>query len=294
MTSTRRPPLAGRIASAMCLIVCLNVLTVQLLLILLGADIIRAPISLLLGIAITCTWLAIAPPRSAALAFLPALTGLACGTFVMLAGAHLGTDQLLDLAVRRAASEYSVVLAMLLIGLAVITRRTRICAEQPQSISVYSVLDRESNARELWVASTAFLSAGIIYLATAILAPAGSIPLAEKLIIGLVFCAIGIAVQELWGYVLIKPDTFRCLMEQSQPILSGLRMTGWLVASFMTGLIIASAMMLMLNYSSRPFAAYIWIGAGGWLGVAYWIRREFFRMEKSQATARMLQKYRAA
>ncbi|HXR26210.1 MAG TPA: hypothetical protein VN742_12660, partial [Candidatus Binataceae bacterium] len=102
------------------------------------------------------------------------------------------------------------------------------------------------------------------------------------------------AIQELWGYMLLRPDTFRRLLEESQPVSPAVRMTGWLVGSFLAGLIIASALITVLDVTSRPFVAYIWIGAGGWLGVAHWIRREFVRMQNSQATAKMLQKLRAA
>jgi len=277
----------------MCLIVCLTLLSVQMLLLFLGAEVIRVPFSVLAGVAVTCAWLAIAPPRTPALAFLPALAGLAYGTLAMLLRANLAADQM-GLAVRQAAGKYTAVLALLLVGLAALSRRSRICAEQPKAILVYSVLDREANARELWVASTAFLSAGFFYLVTAMLAPVGSITLGERLVIGFALCAVGAAVQELWGYMIIKPDTFRRLMEQSQPVLSGLRMTGWLVGSFLTGLVIASLLVTVLNVTSRPFVAYIWIGAGGWFGVAHWIRREFVHMELSQAADKILQKYRVA
>lgn len=294
MPSSRRPPLAGRIAAAMCLIVCLTTLAVQLLLSFLGADSVRVPLPVIAGVAITCAWLAIAPPRTAALSFLPGVAGLAYGTLAMLSRAHLAADQLLALAVRQAADKYTGALALLLVGLAVLTRRSRMCAEQPQAIFVYSVLDRAANARELWVASAAFLSAGLFYLTAAMLTPVEALPMAERLTIGLALCAGGVALQELWGYMLLRPDTFRRLLEESQPVLPAVRMTIWLVGSFLAGLMIASALVVVLNVTGRPFVAYIWIGAGGWFGVAHWIRREFVRMENSQATAKMLQKLRTA
>jgi len=252
------------------------------------------PLPVIAGVAITCAWLAIAPPRATALSFLPAVAGLAYGTFAMLSRVNLAADQLLALAVRQAVGKYTAALALLLVGLAVLTRRSRMCAQQPQAIFVYSVLDRQANARELWVSSAAFLSAGLFYLTIAMLTPVGALPIAERLTIGFALCAGGAAIQELWGYMLLRPDTFRRLLEESQPVSPAVRMTGWLVGSFLAGLIIASALITVLDVTSRPFVAYIWIGAGGWLGVAHWIRREFVRMQNSQATAKMLQKLRAA
>jgi len=278
----------------MCLIVCLSILAVQILLMCLGAGVVGVPFPVIAGVAITCVWLAIAPPRTAALSFLSAVAGLAYGTFAMLSRANLAGDQLLALAVRQAAGKCTAALALLLIGLALLTRRSRTCAPQPGAIFVYSVLDREANARELWVASAAFLSAGLLYLTVAMLTPVGALPIAQRLTIGFALCAGGVAVQELWGYVLLRPDTFRRLLEESEPVLPAVRMTGWMVGSFLAGLIIASVLVAVLNVTSRPFVAYIWIGAGGWFGVAHWIRREFVRMENDQATARILQKFRAA
>ena len=260
----------------------------------LGAGVVGVPLPVIAGVAITCAWLAIAPPRSVALSFLPAVAGLAYGTFAMLSRANLAADQLLALAVRQAAGKYTAALALLLVGLAMLTRRSRMCAQESQAVFVYSVLDQEANARELWIASAAFLSAGLFYFTTAMLTPAGALPIAERLTIGFALCAVGAAIQELWGYMLLRPDTFRRLLEESQPISPAIRMTGWLVGSFLAGLIIASVLVIVLNVTSRPFVAYIWIGAGGWFGVAHWIRREFVRMEKSQATAKILQNLHAA
>ncbi len=278
----------------MCLIVCLTILAVQLLLLCLGTDSVRVPLPVIAGVAITCVWLAVAPPRVVALSFLPAVAGLAYGTFAMLSRTNLAGDQLLALASRQAAGKCMAALALLLAGLAMLTRRSRMCAQQPQAIFVYSVLDRAANARELWVASAAFLSAGLFYLTAAMLTPVGALPIAERLTIGLALCSGGVAVQELWGYLLLRPDTFRRLLEEPQPVSAAIRMSGWLVGSFLAGLMIASVLVVVLNVTSRPFVAYIWIGAGGWLGVAHWIRREFVRMENDQATAKILHKLRAA
>jgi len=278
----------------MCLIVCLTVFGVELFLSCLGTGLLRVPIPVLAGVALTCGWLAIAPPRATALSLLPAIAGLAYATYTMLSRANIAADQILAFSVRRAADKYTAALALLMIGVAVLVRRSRICAEDPQAIFVYSVLDRKANARELRVASAAFSSAGIGYLVLAMLVPAGALSVPEKLTMGLALCASGAAVQELWGYALLRPDTFRRLLEESQPISPALRMTGWLVGSFAAGLIIASVLVVALGLTSRPFVAYIWIGAGGWFGVARWIRREFVRMETSQATAKILQKFRTA
>jgi len=294
MLSTRRPPLAGRIAAAMCLIVCLTTMAAQRLLLYLGSDSMAVPFPVVAGIAITCAWLAVAPPRIAALSFLPALGGLAYGTFTMLTHAQLATDQLVALAVEQVASKYSGALALLLVGVAVLTRRSRTCDQHSQAIFVYSVLDQAANARELWVASMAFLSAGLLYSTAALLTPVGALPMAEKLTLGLALCLCGMTVQELWGYVLLRPDTFRRLLEESRPVSAALRMTGWLMGSFLASFIIASVLVIGLNVSGHPLVAYIWIGAGGWFGVSHWIRREFVRMESTQATDKMLQEIRAA
>jgi hypothetical protein len=169
-----------------------------------------------------------------------------------------------------------------------------LCDRQPEGIFVYSGLDQTANARELWVASAAFLSAGLFYVTTAMLTPSETLPIAQRLTTGFALCAAGIAVQELWGYLLLRPDTFRRLLEESQPVSAAVRMTGWLVGSFLAGVLIASVLVVTLNVTGRPFVAYIWIGAGSWFGVAHWIRREFVKMESAQATAKMLQMGRVA
>ncbi|MGD0072823.1 MAG: hypothetical protein ABSD31_00605 [Candidatus Binataceae bacterium] len=278
----------------MCLIVCLTTVAVQQMLSYMGAGSATVPLPVMAGVAATCAWLAVAPPSAVAMSFLPALGGLAYGTVAMLARQRMVTDEALFLAIREAVSKYAAALALLLVGLAVLTRRSRLCDRQPEGIFVYSGLDRTANARELWVASAAFLSAGLFYVTTAMLTPSETLPIAQRLTTGFALCAAGIAVQELWGYLLLRPDTFRRLLEESQPVSAAVRMTGWLVGSFLAGVLIASVLVVTLNVTGRPFVAYIWIGAGSWFGVAHWIRREFVKMESAQATAKMLQMGRVA
>ena len=294
MSSTRRPPLAGRIAAAMCLIVCLTITALRLFLVYLGSDAVKMPLEMIAGLGLTCAWLAIAPPASPALSFLPALGGLAYTIFTIFDRANITANQMVAVAMRQAASGYTSGLALLLVGLAVLTRRSRMGAAQPEGIMVYSVLDRSANIRELRVASAAFLSAGILYLATGILMPFGGMSIAARLAIGLLLCASGAATQEFFGYLLLRPETFRNLLEESQPIASALRMAGWLIGSFVASITLASVLVIVIVPAGHPIAVYTWIGAGGWLGVASWIYRDFLRMEGRETAAHLLRKVRTA